>query len=202
MICENCRHGTCIRPNFCLCHNGYSRVNDRCKPVCSPPCVNSKCIAPNVCECHHGFHRHHLAESHNCSAVENIGCNSSTCINGYCNSVYQCRCHKHFEFAPGSQTLCVHRCNTGHRLNYHTTDGVVCQPVCDSINCENGHCASPNLCTCNKGYRRRNNKCQPTSSSSKRWYESCLHCYNSTRFVLQYLQEDQIRCNSHHLGVV
>ena len=69
-ICiPHCVQGTCVSPDTCICHNGWTGLN--CDTgnetirfisyqfdvtaICTSPCIQGTCVSPDTCECNNGW---------------------------------------------------------------------------------------------------------------------------------------------------
>ncbi|CAL7938519.1 unnamed protein product [Xylocopa violacea] len=113
------------------CCFGYRKIENRCVPICSDPCVHGNCTKPETCECEKGYRRSKESTARKRRECEPV-CETD-CANGVCESPGECAC------------------NAGYRL---TEDKLHCSPICRT-NCEEGNarCLEPDKCTCDPGYR-------------------------------------------------
>jgi len=92
-ICQPvCGHGTCIKPNVCICYPGYAEeksigyFDPVCVPVCSRTCVHGKCTAPDNCTCDNGYSL--STDGYTCEPVCVVPCGAGA----YCSKPGVCSC--------------------------------------------------------------------------------------------------------------
>lgn len=114
-----------------LHYSSDNRRVRRCRPKCTPDCINGKCVEATTCHCHDGFQMRNGSRNQ-CDPI----CKPA-CRNGDCIAPDTCQCHTGYE-RPAEHKL----------LAYDD----VCVPVCQEPCARNARCVAPDRCECSDGY--------------------------------------------------
>ncbi|XP_076759093.1 uncharacterized protein LOC143428254 [Xylocopa sonorina] len=152
------------------CCFGYQKIDDRCVPICTNPCVHGNCTEPETCECEKGYRpsKDTARERYVCEPM----CETD-CANGVCKLPNECACNAGYQLtedklhcSPICRTNCEQgnarclepgkcTCDPGYRIVLSilspNEDTRICAPICE-VPCINSECTAPNRCTCNDGY--------------------------------------------------
>uniref|UniRef100_A0A034WCB7 Multiple epidermal growth factor-like domains protein 11 n=1 Tax=Bactrocera dorsalis TaxID=27457 RepID=A0A034WCB7_BACDO len=89
--CSLALHGVCTarkgNRRLRVCCNGYKKVGNGCKPLCSQGCENGSCIRPEVCACKPGYDKQNnyrcIPHCNKCTGGTCIAPNVCKCSTGY-----------------------------------------------------------------------------------------------------------------------